>query len=200
MKLEGEISSAISDVLDKSSYDFEFEPTIGGIQPDFLVTGPNGEIIFDDKGTLADMDDESSEILREVGYTSNSKPNIFVAMPFDESMDDIYHYGIQGAANKAGFVCERADLSSFTGDVMNWVKTRISQATFLIADLSTANPNVYLEVGYAWGLDNPTLLLVQNADDLKFDTKGQRCLVYKKISELEDKLCEELKNLNATNA
>ncbi len=161
---------------------------------------PKGEIIFDDKGFLTDIDDESSEIFREVGYTSNSKPNIFVAMPFDESMDDIYHYGIQGAVNKAGFLCERADLSSFTGDVMEWVKKRISQATFLIADLTNANPNVYLEVGYAWGLNKPTVLLVQNIDDLKFDIKGQRCLVYKKISELENKLCQELKNLKAINA
>jgi hypothetical protein len=156
---------------------------------------PKGEIIFDDKGLLTDIDDESSEIFREVGYTSNSKPNIFVAMPFDETMDDIYHYGIQGAVNKAGFLCERADLSSFTGDVMEWVKKRISKATFLIADLSHANPNVYLEVGYAWGLNKPTILLVQNVSDLKFDIKSQRCLLYKKISELENKLCKELKNL-----
>jgi len=158
---------------------------------------PKGEIVFDDKGILTDIDDKSSEIFREVGYTSNGKANIFVAMPFDDSMDDIYHYGIQGAVNKAGFLCERADLSSFTGDVMEWVKKRINQATFLLADLTNANPNVYLEVGYAWGINKATILLVQNVDDLKFDIKGQRCIVYNKISELEEKLCQELKKLKS---
>ena len=80
---------------------------------------------------------------------------------------------------------------------MEWVKKRISQATLLIADLTHASPNVYLEVGYAWGLKKPTILLVQNVGELKFDIKGQRCLVYKKVSELEDKLCQELKNLKS---
>ncbi len=65
-------------------------------------------------------------------------------MPFDESMDDLFHYGIQGAVKASGFLCERADFVSFTGDVMNWVKRRIEGATLVVADLSTSNPNVYL--------------------------------------------------------
>ena len=49
----------------------------------------------------------------------------------------------------AGYLCERAYMSSFTGDVLSWVKERIDSAVLLVADLSGANPNVYLEVGYA---------------------------------------------------
>ena len=51
----------------------------------------------------------------------------------------------------AGYLGERADLATFTGDVMDWVRARISSANLVIADLTSANPNVYLEVGYAWG-------------------------------------------------
>ncbi len=117
-------------------------------------------------------------------------------MPFTEEMDDVFHYGIQGAVNAAGYLCERADLSSFTGDIMNWVKKRISTASLVIADLSTANPNVYLEVGYAWGCGKSTVLLVRDPVDLKFDVTGQRCLVYKKIKDLEAALRKELKSLH----
>jgi hypothetical protein len=80
---------------------------------------------------------------------------------------------------------------------MEWVKQRICSATFVIADLSTANPNVYLEVGYAWGCGRPTILPVRDTTDLKFDVKGQRCLVYKSIKQLEEILGKELEAISA---
>ncbi len=132
---------------------------------------PSGKISIEGHAYLNRLDEESSERLRSVGYESANKPSIFVAMPFAEEMDDVFHYGIQASVNSAGFLCERADLSSFTGDVMDWVKKRISSATCVIADLTTGNPNVYLEVGYAWGCGIPTILLTKNTSDLKFDVK-----------------------------
>jgi len=156
---------------------------------------PDGRIAIDGKRALEHLGQALTDRLQTAGYTSATKPNIFVAMPFMEDMDDVFHYGIQGAVNASGYLCERADLSSFTGDVMNWVKKRIAKATLVIADLSTANPNVYLEVGYAWGCGKPTILLVRDSAELKFDVKGQRCLVYKKIKDLESNLHKELKSL-----
>ena len=135
--------------------------------------------------------------LRSVGYDSQSKPHVFVAMPFAEEMDDVFHYGIQGAVNAAGFLCERADLATFTGDVIEWVKERIASASLVIADLSDANHNVYLEVGYAWGCGRPTVLVVKDTSQLKFDVKSQKCLVYKRIKDLESALRAELQNLRS---
>jgi len=159
---------------------------------------PGGRIQLDSMGNPQNLGGAPTERLRDAGYASANRPHIFVAMPFAEEMDDTFHYGIQGAVNAAGFLCERADLSSFTGDVMEWVKKRITSATLVIADLSSANPNVYLEVGYAWGCGRPTVLLVKNTADLKFDVKGQRCLVYKKIKDLEESLQKELETLNSS--
>jgi hypothetical protein len=134
--------------------------------------------------------------LSDVGERSIEKPHLFAAMPFAKEFDDRFHYGIQRAAESAGFLCERADLSSFTGDVLNWVRNRIESAAFVVADLTTANPNVYLEVGYAWGRNIPTVLLVSNEQDLKFDVRSQRCLVYdSSIRRLEELLTSELKSL-----
>ena len=41
----------------------------------------------------------------------------------------------------------------------------------------------------------PTILVVRDVGHLKFDVRGQRCLVYKKIKQLEDQLAIELKSL-----
>lgn len=152
---------------------------------------PSSETAFPNKSS------DAQERLREVGYSSDAKPHVFVAMPFSDSKSDHYHYGIQGAVHRAGFLCERADLTTFTGDVLGWVKDRISGATMVIADLSGANPNVYLEVGYAWGRNIPTILLTDDVSDLKFDIQGQRCLAYSNIRELEKKLAAELVHLRS---
>jgi hypothetical protein len=126
------------------------------------------------------------------GSKSNTKPHIFVAMPFSEDMEDVFTFGIQGPVNKAGFLCERIDLTSFTGDILSRIKSRIESASLVVADLTGANANVYLEVGYAWGRERQTLLLVKKGEDLKFDVRSQRCLHYKNISDLAKQLENEL--------
>jgi hypothetical protein len=110
-------------------------------------------------------------------------------------MDDIFHYGIRNAVNNAGFLCEWIDEVVFTGDILNLIKRRIGQARLVIADLTTANRNVYLDVGYVWGLGIPTVLIVQDARELKFDVKGQKCMIYSRIREPEEKLSKELPGL-----
>ncbi|HEU0015505.1 MAG TPA: hypothetical protein VFQ45_17615 [Longimicrobium sp.] len=138
--------------------------------------------------------------LDDAGASSATKPHVFVAMPFAEEFSDLFHYGIQGAVNASGYLCERADLATFTGDVIRWVKERIDSAALLVADLTSANPNVYLEVGYAWGRGVPTVLLTRDAEELKFDVQGQRCLVYKNIRHLEELLRRELAGLSGSTA
>jgi hypothetical protein len=130
--------------------------------------------------------------LRSAGAASSTKPHVFVAMPFSESRSDHFHYGIQPPINNAGLLCERLDFSAFTGDVVTRIKERISTATLVVADLSSANANVYLEVGYAWGRGVATVLLCDAADELKFDVQGQKCLMYKSIRDLEQLLTAEL--------
>ncbi len=156
---------------------------------------PGGCIETDPQSYFEGGEDSSKQMLREAGYTSDNKPHIFVAMPFKEDMEDIWDYGIQPTVKTAGYICERADLSSFTGDVMDWVRNRIKSAEIVIADLTESNPNVYLEVGYAWGAGIPTILLMNSESELKFDVRGQRCLIYKRIKDLEKLLKKELAGL-----
>lgn len=157
---------------------------------------PSGAIVTPDRPVLTRRSpEETDELFSQAGIDSEEKPLIFVAMPFDKKLDDVFHYGIQNAVNRAGFLCERADKISFTGDVLDLIRRRIKKASLVIADLTTTNPNVYLEVGFAWGLGKPTVLIAQDVKDLKFDVKGQKCIIYSGIRELEEKLSEELLGL-----
>lgn len=135
--------------------------------------------------------------LRETLEEELDRPHLFVAMPFSGEMEDVYFYGIQRAADATGFLCKRIDEESFTGYVLQQMKASIETSSAVIADLSGANPNVYLEVGYAWGKGTPVILLVQDTNDLKFDVRGQRCLTYKRIWQLEEVLTRELETLKA---
>ena len=133
--------------------------------------------------------------ITEVGVHSDRKKHVFVAMPLGEDMEDIYIFGIQEPVNAAGFLCERVDMNTFTGDILARIKSRIETASLVIADLTGAHPNVYLEVGFAWGKNRPTLLISKMQDELKFDVRGQRCVIYKSISDLAKKLEAELGGL-----
>lgn len=71
---------------------------------------PNGYIPPPGASVPQALGEEATERLRSAGNAAAGKPSIFVAMPFAQEMDDVFHYGIQGAVNAAGFLCERADL------------------------------------------------------------------------------------------
>jgi hypothetical protein len=65
----------------------------------------------------------------------------------------------------------------------------------MIALLNDANPNVYLEIGYAWAKAKPTILILKNGHNPHFDVRGQRYIEYRTISELRKKLTVEIASL-----
>jgi hypothetical protein len=170
-------------------------PRVDALQRVLDELVPDGIIEADRAKYLTRLTAPARENLRSAGYESASKPHVFVAMPFHKGMIDTFRYGIEKPVNDAGFLCERADFAVFAGDVLQWMKERIASAELVIADLTGANPNVYLEVGYAWGVKKRTVLLVNADDELKFDVQSQRCLKYETISDLEEKLRKELSGL-----
>jgi hypothetical protein len=133
----------------------------------------------------------------ESGDETTAKSHIFVAMSFSKQLDDVFHYGIQAPVHAAGYVCERMDHVAFAGEIISWLKQRIETADIVIAELSGSNPNVYLEVGYAWGKGRPTILLSPKVEELAFDVQGHRCLIYDSIRDLETQLTRELSSLRA---
>jgi len=144
---------------------------------------------------LGNLKEDDNNNIIETTKKSEIKRHIFVAMPFIDQMSDTFYYGIQEPINKNDFLCERIDQDIFTGDVLTKIKDKIETCSAVVADLTLSNPNVYLEIGYAWGINKPTILIVKEDEKLKFDVRGQRCLIYKNIKHLEELLTKEIKGL-----
>lgn len=140
----------------------------------------------------SDLGPEALTRLRGAGLDSDDRPHAFVAMPFDEAFEDVFHYGIARPVERAGLLCERMDRSVFTGDIVETMKRRIRTAQVVVADLSGGNPNAYLEVGFAWAAGVPTVLLCDTGSDPHFDVRGHRYLRYRSIREAERQLVREL--------
>jgi hypothetical protein len=121
------------------------------------------------------------------------KPFAFVLMPFDDRFSDIYKLGIQAAATECGVVAERVDEQKFSEPILERIYRQIGNADFIIADMTGRNPNVFYEVGYAHALGKLCTLLTQEVDDIPFDLKHHRHIVYGgSIQTLKQHLTAEL--------
>lgn len=106
------------------------------------------------------------------------KPFVFVLIPFDSEFDDIYKFGIKGAAEEVEAYAERLDEQMFTEGMLDRIFNQISKADVIVADMTGRNPNVFYEVGYAHALGKIVLLLTQHSDDIPFDLKHRQHTVY----------------------
>lgn len=121
------------------------------------------------------------------------KPFVFVLMPLDEKFDDIYKFGIKGAAEEGGAYAERVDEQIFTEGILERIFNQISKADIIVADMTGRNANVFYEVGYAHALGKIVLLLTQNVDDIPFDLINKQHIVYAgKIKTLKSELKKKI--------
>ena len=125
------------------------------------------------------------------------KRHVFVAMPFSEDFEDVYEYGIYGPVRACGLICEKTSETAYTGDILHRIKERIETADYVVAEMSGARPNVYLEVGYAWGKGVPVIFLAKHGEPLHFDVSRHRCIYYKSIRQLAKDLEKLLRGLLA---
>lgn len=108
----------------------------------------------------------------------------FVVMPFSEDLDNTYMV-IESAASAMGIQCTRADCVSTTSEpILNKICTQISQAYFIIVDITNLNPNVFYELGIAHVLrDAKKILIIKEKDtECPSDIKHLHYYAYSKIA------------------
>jgi hypothetical protein len=110
--------------------------------------------------------------------TEESPKTAFVFMPFDKKLEDIYQNGIKKTLEELGWVCHRADEKFDAPEIICTICKNIQEANLIFADLTERNPNVFLEVGLAFGLEKYVVFLSQNPKDIPFDTRTFRTIVY----------------------
>jgi hypothetical protein len=117
----------------------------------------------------------------------------FVLMPFGTEFDDIYKLGIKEVAKSLDVIAERVDEQSFSETILERIYRQIESADFIVADMTGRNPNVFYEVGYAHAKKKPVILITKDENDIPFDLKHHRHLIYgEKIVDLREKLAADI--------
>lgn len=143
------------------------------------------------------------EVMRAYKRSLDKKTNIrgsqvFVLMPFAKRFDEIYRLAIKEPLERIGHTCQRVDEIQFTGNIMDEVYKGIRAASLVVADMTGRNPNVFYEVGYAHALDKTVILVTQKVDDIPFDLRSQRHIVYgRSIVRLRDELIKTVQTLRS---
>jgi hypothetical protein len=138
--------------------------------------------------------------LVEAGSGAKDRPHVFVSLSAGADSEDLFYFGIQQPVRECGYLCERADEAVLTSEMLARARSRIETPAAMIADLTDADPSVYLKLGYAWGKNVPTILVIRENHHARFDTHGQRYVEYRQIRELSDKITTELTNLHVRHA
>lgn len=104
----------------------------------------------------------------------------FVVMPFgDRDLEIVYSEFVKPVIEQqCGFDCRRGDDAFGSDVIMDDVLRSILEADLVIADLTGKNPNVFYEVGISHGLEKEVLLLAQSIEDVPFDLRHRRVLLY----------------------
>jgi hypothetical protein len=97
--------------------------------------------------------------------------------PFDAVFDTI-RKSITSALPGETIRCHWLKEMQGAGRITDDIVAALDEATFCIADVSTANANVMWETGYAMALSKPTILIGQDIASLPFDLRVHRVLPY----------------------
>ncbi|WP_418058849.1 hypothetical protein [Pimelobacter simplex] len=154
------------------------------------------EQIFDESIRAAELLDESGPRPRLIDVGREEKPgkkspgstgqsavptgaSCFVMQPFSGALGSYYESIFKPAISKAGLEPMRADDSIFgTGKIIDQIWRGITSAEVLVAELTSKNPNVFYELGLAHALNKPVVLVSSNEDDVPFDLRHIRVIIY----------------------
>lgn len=109
------------------------------------------------------------------------KKTIFVCMPFHEAFENIYELVIKEVAKELTLRCERADEIQHNGGILEKVFESIKSAHIIVAEMTSRNPNVFYEVGYAHALRKEVILITQHIDSIPVDLRGFNHIEYNPI-------------------
>lgn len=110
----------------------------------------------------------------------------FVIMPYggdDEVLrkhyTGVYNSIIEPAANKAGYRAKRSDIESAPGNITHDIINALASAEMVVADLTSANANVFFELGIRHAFrKSGTVHIVNKSNDIPFDIKNYRAIEY----------------------
>jgi hypothetical protein len=101
----------------------------------------------------------------------------FVLMPFSSVYLDVFD-AVKTSLQDLNVRVHRADEFSISSPIIDDIISNIMSADFIIADLTTQNPNVLYELGLGHVLKDDVILITQTIESVPFDVTHLRLIVY----------------------
>ncbi len=123
--------------------------------------------------------------------------SVFCLMPFHKKFNKIYET-LQLTCSKNGYDCYRSDTPFIPGKVLQQIIKMMFDAQLIVAVLDGKNPNVFYEIGIAHSIGK-TVILIANmsiVNEIPFDLRSDRLLLYSSQEDLSKKMSDVLKNIH----
>jgi len=117
---------------------------------------------------------------------------IFIAMPFAADYLDSYNYGIVPVLSAIGLEHFKADNEISNKDLMCKICKELQSCKMAIINISGLNPNVMLELGLAYGLGKPVIIVKDKETKAISDLGSIEYIEYSHAGELQQKLFKAL--------
>lgn len=132
--------------------------------------------------------------------------NCFVIQPFDKDKFDKRYIDIfEPAIAKAGFQAYRIDKDLSVRIPIDEIEKGISESAFCFAEITTDNPNVWYELGYAFACGKDVVMVCSDERQGKFpfDIQHRHVITYKTsstsdFSSLEETITRKIKAMQQT--
>ena len=104
----------------------------------------------------------------------------FILMPFnEENLQIVYEDFVKPTVEKHfNLRCQRADDIFGASVIVEDIREKIRTAKVIIAELTGRNPNVLYEIGLCHGIERDVVCLAQSKEDIPFDLKHRRVIIY----------------------
>ncbi|MST31589.1 hypothetical protein GHK86_02435 [Acidimicrobiaceae bacterium USS-CC1] len=136
----------------------------------------------------------------ELPATPPDRNMIAVMMPFAAEFSPVWQT-LKSAVDDGGWLCQRASDIWDNSVLVNDIVGLIARSKVVICDLSGRNANVFYEAGIAHTLGREVVLIAQSHDDVPFDLRHHRYIVYlhnsEGLNELRRSLASRLRTLMA---
>jgi len=187
----------IRDIRELTIEPLQYLSTAAGHPYDPVASNFYPLIVFESQNTkLFDYSHPGSTkwyLLQRLDQPTQGQPtldpnSVFVLMPFADEFTDVWRLGIKPSVEALGLSCTRADDFLHTRNIMDVIRESIRRARLIIADMTTNNPNVFYELGYAHALSKPVILITRDRNSVPFDLRGLNNIEYKYAANLVDDL------------
>lgn len=118
----------------------------------------------------------------------------FIAMWFDNSLNDAYEMGLQAGVLNAGYNPLRIDRVEHVNRIDDEIIRQINASKFVVADFTGHRGGVYFEAGYALGKAIPVFWTCRRSDvdGLHFDIRQFNCIDWDSPTDLATRLATRI--------